>query len=300
MICTFGTPPPETNTKPAPAPRTPPANRSRLLDTRAPNCRAHETYILHAPPPGAQTSPAPAAAFARCPQPGRTANSRPRVSPPEIPKPPPLPETPPPPSHPAAFASTAESGPTPTDFATPPDFPSPLPALPRFGDAADSASPHARPPPHPHPRPSPTSHPYIPHVSPISANRRSFPYEFRQFHTRSARPAPPHPPKGRAASRQLSCQRSIAPFTLSFRAKQNPGQAGDSAKSRNLAFPQPRPKQSPHRTLSPWRPSHTSSYFIFSTKLQPKAMIPLTLPCDSPHTRARFACIRTSSPPRAP
>jgi len=79
-------------------------------------------------------------------------------------------------------------------------------------------------------RPIPVPHPLhihtFPHVSPISANRRSFPYEFRQFHTRSARPAPPHPPKGRAASRQLSCQRSIPPFALSFRAKQNPRQAG--------------------------------------------------------------------------
>jgi hypothetical protein len=64
--------------------------------------------------------PAPESTSSRYPQPGRTANSRPRVLPPEIPKPPPLPETLPPPSHPAAFASTTESAPTPTDFATPP------------------------------------------------------------------------------------------------------------------------------------------------------------------------------------
>ncbi len=196
------------------------------------------------------------------------------VSPPEIPKPPPLPETRPPPSHPAAFASTTESAPTPTDFAAPPDFPSPLPALPRFCDAGTSASPHARLAPHPHPRPSPTSHPYIPHVSPISANRRSFPYEFRQFHTRSAHPAPRHSPKGRAASHQLSCERSIPPFALSFRAK-----------PRKPCVSSHRPKQSPHRTLSPWRPSHTTGYLTFSTKLQPKAMIPLTFPCDSTHTQ---------------
>ena len=117
------------------------------------------------------------------------------------------------------------------------------PALPRFSSVSPCSTA----------APSPSLTHFtstFPNVSPISANRRSFPCEFRQFHTRSARPAPPHPPKGRAASRQLSCQRSIPPFALSFRAKQNPGQAGDSAKSRNLAFPQHRPKQSSHRTLT--------------------------------------------------
>ena len=171
---------------------------------------------LHNPPPDAPILPPHESTSSRYPKPGRTANSRPRVSPPEILKPPPLPETLPPPSHPAAFASTTESTPTPTDFATFPDSPSPLPALPRFGDAGASASPHARPLPHPHPRPSHTSRPCIPHVSPISANRRSLPYEFRRFHRCSARPTPPHPPKGRAASRQLSCQRSIPPLLCHF------------------------------------------------------------------------------------
>lgn len=39
-ICIFETPPPETNTKPPPAPRTLPANRSRSIDTRTPCFRA--------------------------------------------------------------------------------------------------------------------------------------------------------------------------------------------------------------------------------------------------------------------